>query len=403
MSKPPHRTIFSYLLPFIILILILVVVYIGLRYLAPSNKEEVVPEAQAVLTINKGTVEIVSENQKFKARDGEYLKAGEVVKTGADSWVTVTYFDDSVTRLGADTEMKILSLSNANQGNEIAVRVEKGNVWTRVIKLLSPQSSFNMETPNTIAAVRGTAWETNVTVTKGTEDTAAKDTKAKDAVAKDAVAKGTEGKDVIDTEIKVVDNEVRVAAYESTETTGIDGATKTERKILDTIDVQVGQKVAVAAADLADITKGAKELESRAMTLEDKQTTFYIWNQGEDIEHLKQVKEKLRKKIEDADKQTLLDKILGRKKPKDNLIELFSAVEDQLRALPEEKLAVPAETTGEETKTTTEEKTETTTPSTTTTTKKPTTPTTPTKPATPTTPTTPTQPGSQEPFESAHQ
>jgi VCBS repeat-containing protein len=86
------------------------------------------------------------------------LAVGDSVKTGDDSGAEITFFDGSTIELEAGTLIKITSLytSPGTDAKTITLMQTIGTTISRVTKLLDPASSYAVETPNGVAAVRGT-------------------------------------------------------------------------------------------------------------------------------------------------------------------------------------------------------------------------------------------------------
>lgn len=69
----------------------------------------------------------------------------------------INFFDDSVSRLQEKTvlEIKEMDINPVNQmETKILFRLDAGEVWNKVTKIVTQESSFEVETYNTIAAVR---------------------------------------------------------------------------------------------------------------------------------------------------------------------------------------------------------------------------------------------------------
>ena len=74
----------------------------------------------------------------------------------------INFFDNSVTRLRDNTVLEISEL-DVNPDNRmetnILLKLDAGEVWSKVTKIVTQNSSFEVETYNTIAAVRGSAFD----------------------------------------------------------------------------------------------------------------------------------------------------------------------------------------------------------------------------------------------------
>lgn len=102
--------------------------------------------------------------QAFVLREGKIIEAekffplyeGDVLMTGQSSSITVRFFDDSVSRLDANTELEVKRLYS-EPFNPVATQVElslaDGRIWTKVLNLIDENSHFSVSTQNTSATV----------------------------------------------------------------------------------------------------------------------------------------------------------------------------------------------------------------------------------------------------------
>jgi hypothetical protein len=89
------------------------------------------------------------------------LSGMDVVKTGADSSGSITFFDGSVIDLNPDTQVEIRELVRGKT-TSIRLKQEIGETLSRVKKLVDPASRYEIETPVAIAAVRGSQMRVTV-------------------------------------------------------------------------------------------------------------------------------------------------------------------------------------------------------------------------------------------------
>ncbi len=91
------------------------------------------------------------------------LQPGDTIKTGDYSGTEITFFEGSTVELEASTEITVAELG-ISAGGSTKVRLTQllGKTVTRVKKLTDPGSSFDIETPAAIAAVRGSTMTVTV-------------------------------------------------------------------------------------------------------------------------------------------------------------------------------------------------------------------------------------------------
>lgn len=112
------------------------------------------------LTEVKGEV-FVNRNGRTMAVDKNFvLEEGDLIFTRNDSFVTVRYLDDSVTRLGDNTSLEIKKLyvrpDNAVQ-TEVELQLISGQIWASVYNLIDEDAHFAVETDTALANVSSKA------------------------------------------------------------------------------------------------------------------------------------------------------------------------------------------------------------------------------------------------------
>jgi uncharacterized repeat protein (TIGR01451 family) len=91
------------------------------------------------------------------------LQPGDAIKTGDTSSAEITFFEGSTIELEVSTEISVAELGISDTGSTtIRLKQLLGTTISRVKKLTDTASSFDIETPAAIAAVRGSIM--NVTV-----------------------------------------------------------------------------------------------------------------------------------------------------------------------------------------------------------------------------------------------
>jgi ferric-dicitrate binding protein FerR (iron transport regulator) len=89
---------------------------------------------------------------------GAILKPGDTVETKADSRVEIVLPGGSLLRVGESSQV---TLSEVSAGRRFSARLLLGNLWAKVHKLLASET-FNIETENAVAGVRGTEFRVEV-------------------------------------------------------------------------------------------------------------------------------------------------------------------------------------------------------------------------------------------------
>ena len=97
------------------------------------------------------------------ALDGDLYQNGDVVTSSQDGRAVLTFFDGSTLTVDTGSVVKVTTLNRLDDGGiQVVVEQTLGRTWASVQKLKTPDSKFEVTTPSATAAVRGTAFETDV-------------------------------------------------------------------------------------------------------------------------------------------------------------------------------------------------------------------------------------------------
>jgi hypothetical protein len=119
--------------------------------------------AATILSILDGTASVARGTAAFTAAaDGDIVNTGDRVQTAERSHAMVTFFDGSTLEIEPATTVQIEEATSAD--GAIAIRISQtiGRTWASVQKLTRADSKFEIRTPTLVAAVRGTAFITEV-------------------------------------------------------------------------------------------------------------------------------------------------------------------------------------------------------------------------------------------------
>ena len=143
----------------IVLLLVAGGVYL---YLRPGSNES--DRAATVAVLNTAVDAQKGSSDFAPALDGDVLSNGDFVRSSKDGRAVLTFFDGSTLSVDPSSLVKVLTLNRlASGGIELLVEQTLGRSWAAVSKLKTPDSKFEIKTPTSVAAVRGTSFETNVT------------------------------------------------------------------------------------------------------------------------------------------------------------------------------------------------------------------------------------------------
>ncbi len=127
-----------------------------------------VPDDAAAIVSYTGNVQVLEfrpdrEPLPRSTKVGLLLERGDIVKTGAESECLLRMSDETQVQLSANTSLQITHIAQESDGTrDVRMRIGIGRLWANVAKLVTRESSFQVETPLLTVAVRGTLFEVEV-------------------------------------------------------------------------------------------------------------------------------------------------------------------------------------------------------------------------------------------------
>jgi len=125
------------------------IVILGVVFFASLTSGRVIG---AMLYVDEGAVEVDSGNGWVASQDGMELSINDKVRT-LEGKATIVIFEGEMTRLEPNTEVSIKELSLQST----TISQNSGSTWNRLTKL-GGVAEYNVETPTTVATVRGTGF-----------------------------------------------------------------------------------------------------------------------------------------------------------------------------------------------------------------------------------------------------
>lgn len=145
-SKPQKKR-FLLIIPVIIIICI-----IGFIWFTQTSTV-----VQAQLIIESGTVQVKQDGGSWTfAENGMLLSQSYSVKTGDNTSASIILFESSIIRLDSNTEITLQEMIQQAE-TSIKIHQDSGRTWNSVLKI-SGIDDYEVQTPTTIASVRGTAF-----------------------------------------------------------------------------------------------------------------------------------------------------------------------------------------------------------------------------------------------------
>ncbi len=115
--------------------------------------------AIAMLIGSKGNVSLSRASKAIKMQKGELLMNNDVLRTGEESFAAYRYVDAKSTIKMFSNSVSTLSAEQVDKAMNKTLTVSKGSVLTNVVK---GGGTFRVNTPSTVASVKGTEFLTKV-------------------------------------------------------------------------------------------------------------------------------------------------------------------------------------------------------------------------------------------------
>jgi len=96
---------------------------------------------------------------------GDEIMEGETIETDNTGMANLYFPDGSVARMDSNTKIQILTGEYDYDSKTLKVKISliAGNLWSKIIKLVTPESAWEVTTSNAVAAVRGSAFGASAT------------------------------------------------------------------------------------------------------------------------------------------------------------------------------------------------------------------------------------------------
>jgi len=143
-------------LTLIIIPVIIIICVVGLVLFMWSTSNAGAANAQ--LVIESGDVQVKHTGGSWAtAENGMLLSQSDSVMTGTDSSASIILFESSIVRLDSNTEVSLQQIIKESGETSVTINQEVGKTWNTVQKI-SGIDNYDVQTPSTVASVRGTAF-----------------------------------------------------------------------------------------------------------------------------------------------------------------------------------------------------------------------------------------------------
>ncbi len=172
--RPYQKSLFDYLLPFIVIMAGLIVIYYIIKsFFGGGNSLFADTKVVFYIENGKGEVKIESLNEwlpSLNTSTGAQINQGESVRTDFDSRAKLLFNDKSIVRLDEKTVVDIVSLNDSDDTKNQVLNLEQGRIWAKISYVNSRYGGTKITTPMYELDTRGgvfTLDEDSVSVIEG--------------------------------------------------------------------------------------------------------------------------------------------------------------------------------------------------------------------------------------------
>ncbi|MCE9586641.1 FecR family protein [Candidatus Uhrbacteria bacterium] len=125
-----------------------------------EGDEEPVSVTVATLGDATGSVTVTRDGEALALSPFMTLMVGDRIETGADGRAEIGWTGYGRTLIASNTKLTITVAEHGDSDDGIMakMKLESGRIWTRLERLLSSGSSFEVKASNVVATVRGTSF-----------------------------------------------------------------------------------------------------------------------------------------------------------------------------------------------------------------------------------------------------
>ena len=135
----------------------LLVVVIGFIVVSKGDNDYRVAK---IFEVN-GNVTVVKDGIEYRPYAGMNIQEGTVIVTSAGSDIRMLLDEDKYIKLESGSRMTFEKLNTLGSGNA-AIKLERGNIVSEIVKPLKKDEQYIINTPNAILAVRGTFFRVGI-------------------------------------------------------------------------------------------------------------------------------------------------------------------------------------------------------------------------------------------------
>lgn len=129
-----------------------------------EGKENIVVEKGGWVEVLSASVFLVENKNGVETKKvlstGDAVSEGNMIETDGKGKASIHLFDGSVLRVNSDTRFVLNTAEYDKDSGKLIVKasLSSGKLWSKIIELATADSSWQVETSNTVATVRGSAF-----------------------------------------------------------------------------------------------------------------------------------------------------------------------------------------------------------------------------------------------------
>lgn len=148
----------------------LIAIVVGI-YIIPTLKNEIkADESYRSIKIEsrEGEAVVKRDDKELNVYNDMNLRSGDTLETFENSSVMIKLDDDKYIYVGEKSKIDLIS--SENNSEKTIIRVNEGSIVTEVKNKLKVNETFDVETPNSTMAIRGTTFKVEVSINNNSYD-----------------------------------------------------------------------------------------------------------------------------------------------------------------------------------------------------------------------------------------
>lgn len=139
------------------------ILFVSISLFVMQMPQTVEASNEVRLLILEGNPQVKSLGEEWQeAEQMQIMRIGDKIMTDHNDIVEILFFNNSVTRLDYNTEITINTFSKKQETEEVALELEGGRAWNKVMKAFSDVSDFSVKTHNSLVSAQNATFDVAV-------------------------------------------------------------------------------------------------------------------------------------------------------------------------------------------------------------------------------------------------